>query len=80
MKRDAAAVLRRHFPEVEDVYARHGWLLPTSIGRVYDSSLAQRELGFRCETDFESILDALADDRPLPFVHDAAYVSPKESG
>ena len=80
LKRDAAAVLRRHFPEVEDVYARHGWLLPTSIGRVYDSSLAQRELGFRCETDFESILDALADDRPLPFVHDAAYVSPKESG
>jgi hypothetical protein len=68
----------RHFPHAAALYARPGWQLPRSIGRVYDSSLAENRLGFRCETGFESILEALADDAPLPFTHDAAYVSPKE--
>ena len=80
LKRDAAAVVLRDFPQAGELYAQRGWQLPRSIGRVYDSSLAENWLGFRCETDFASILDALASDRPLPFAHDAAYVSPKESG
>jgi nucleoside-diphosphate-sugar epimerase len=78
LKHDAAAVVLRHFPRAAALYARPGWQLPRSIGRVYDSRLAENRLGFRCETGFESILDALADDAPLPFTHDAAYVSPKE--
>jgi nucleoside-diphosphate-sugar epimerase len=78
LKRDAAAVVLHHFPEAEELYVREGWVLPASIGRVYDSSLAERELGFRCETDFASILDALGEGVPLPFTHDAGYVSPKE--
>lgn len=78
LKRDAATVVLRHFPQAADLYARQGWELPRSIGRVYDSSLAESRLSFRCETDFASILDAIACDTPLPFAHDAAYVSPKE--
>jgi len=78
LKRDAAAVVLRHFPEAAELYARQGWTLPRSIGRVYDSRLAEDRLGFRCETDFASILDALTNGRPMPFVHDAAYISPKE--
>jgi nucleoside-diphosphate-sugar epimerase len=78
LKRDAGAVVLRHFPEAGDLYAREGWVLPASIGRVYDSGLAERELGFRCETDFATVLRSLEDGGPLPFVHDAAYLSPKE--
>jgi nucleoside-diphosphate-sugar epimerase len=78
LKRDAAAVVLRHFPEAEELYAREGWVLPASIGRVYDSSLSERELGFRCETDFAAVLRSLDKGGPLPFVHDAAYLSPKE--
>jgi len=80
LKRDAAAVVLRHFPEAAELYAQQGWTLPRSIGRVYDSRLAEDRLGFRCETGFAQVLEALANDRPLPFVHDAAYVSPKELG
>ena len=79
LKRDAAAVVLRHFPEAAELYAKQGWTLPPSIGRVYDSRLAEERLGFRCESDFTAILDALANDRPMPFVHDAGYVSPKET-
>ena len=78
LKRDAAAVVLRHFPEAKELYAREGWVLPASIGRVYDSGLAERELGFRCETDFAAVLRSLGKGGPLPFVHDAAYLSPKE--
>ena len=78
LKRDAASVVLHHFPEAAELYGRQGWTLPSSIGRVYDSRLADERLGFRCETDFAAILDALADDRQMPFTHDAGYISPKE--
>ncbi|WHO38768.1 NAD(P)-dependent oxidoreductase [Sphingobium sp. AP49] len=76
LKRDAAAVIVRHFPEAAELYARRGWQLPTSIGRVYDAGLAQRQMGFRCETDFAAILASLRADMAMPFIHDANYVSP----
>jgi UDP-glucose 4-epimerase len=78
LARDAAAVVRRHYPDAPALYARRGWRLPDSIGRVYDSSRAERLLGFRCETDFGRILDALRTQGPLPFAHDPTYVSPME--
>jgi len=78
LKRDAAAVIARRFPEARELYARAGWRLPASIGRVYDSALAERALGFRCETDFVAILDALRRGGSLPFEHDPCYLSPKE--
>ena len=70
------AVIERRFPDAAELYAGRGWRLPRSIGRVYDASLAERELGFRCRVDFASILDALREGRALPFAHDASYVSP----
>ena len=78
LKRDAAAVIARHFPEAPDLYAAQGWRLPRSISRVYDPSAAERMMGFRCQTDFAAILAALKDGAPLPFTHDATYISPKE--
>ena len=75
---DAPAAIARHFPEAAELYARAGWRLPDHLDRVYDPSRAERELGFRARTDFAAILAALAEGRPLPFVHDPNYVSPKE--
>lgn len=80
LKRDAPAVIARHFPEAAALYARQGWTLPPTIDRVYDAGLAGRELGFRCRTDFAAVLAALRDRRPLPFAHDPAYVSPIDRG
>lgn len=78
LARDARAVIARHFPDAADLYATRGWDLPATIGRVYDPAKAERLLGFRCETSFASVLDALRDGHDLPFDHDPAYVPPKE--
>lgn len=80
LKRDARAVIARLFPDAAELYARRGWILPASIGRVYDSGRAAEALGFRCRTGFAEVLDALRAGRDLPFAHDPAYVPPKEIG
>ena len=79
LKSDARAVIARHFPDAAALYAARGWQLPASIGRVYDASAIERDLGFRCATDFAAILATLREDAPLPFTHDSKYVSPKET-
>jgi UDP-glucose 4-epimerase len=78
LKRDAVSVIAHHFPDAVKLYRAKGWELPSSIGRVYDAGRAERRLGFRCETGFAEVLDALREGRPLPFAHDPAYISPKE--
>lgn len=77
---DAPSVIARHFPDAAELYAAKGWSLPERIDRVYDPSKAERLLGFRCETDFASVLAALREGRALPFDHDPAYLPPKEGG
>lgn len=74
--RDAPAVITRYHPDAADLYRRAGWVLPDHVDRVYDPAKAERLLGFRCRTDFAAVLDALRTRAPLPFVHDAGYVSP----
>ncbi|MGZ8313071.1 MAG: NAD-dependent epimerase/dehydratase family protein, partial [Allosphingosinicella sp.] len=76
---DAPGVVARYFPQAAELYARAGWTLPAQIDRVYDSSRAERELGFRCATDFAAVLQALERGWELPFAHDPSYVSPKEA-
>jgi nucleoside-diphosphate-sugar epimerase len=75
---DAPAVIALYFPEAPGLYARKGWMLPASIERVYVPARAESLLGFRCRTDFASILRALEGDGRLPFAHDPSYVSPRE--
>ena len=79
LKRAAADVVTRHFPDAPALYARRGWRLPASIGRVYDASRMEHVLGFRCATDYGRVLEALRAGGSLPFAHDPAYRSPKES-
>jgi len=78
LKRDAATVIARHFPDAPSLFARRGWTLPASLSRFYDPRHAERRLGFRCRTSFAEVLAALREDRALPFAHDPRYVSPKE--
>ncbi|WP_448657988.1 NAD-dependent epimerase/dehydratase family protein [Sphingomonas sp. CJ99] len=76
LKRDAASVIARHFPDAPALYAARGWRLPDSISRVYDSLAIQRDLGFRFDTDFGSVLGAVRSGKALPFDHRPDYVSP----
>lgn len=78
LKRNAAAVIARHFPDASELFAQRGWTLPASLGRIYDASNAERRLGFRCRTTFAEVLAALREDRELPFAHDPSYPSPKQ--
>jgi nucleoside-diphosphate-sugar epimerase len=79
LKRAAVDAIERHFPDAPALYERHGWRLPTSIGRVYDASRIERVLGFRCATDFGRVLNALRTNGRLPFAHKPAYRSPSQS-
>lgn len=79
LKRDAAAVIARHYPDAPALFARAGWRLPSSLGRVYDARRAEARMGFHCRTDFAAVLDALRRGGPLPFAHDPGYLSPKEA-
>ncbi|MET0308804.1 MAG: NAD(P)-dependent oxidoreductase [Sphingomonas sp.] len=78
LKHDAAAVIARHFPDAPALYARRGWRLPDTIGRVYDASRAEALLGFRARTGFAELLSALRSGGTLPFRHDPDYLPPKE--
>ena len=57
--RDAPAVIARHFPEAPRSMPRRLVAARPRIDRVYDPSLAERLLGFRCRTDFAAVLGAL---------------------
>jgi nucleoside-diphosphate-sugar epimerase len=78
LKADAAGLIAERFPDAPALYAARGWVLPDSIGRVYDPAAIERDLGFRCETDFAAVLAALREGRDMPFIHDRSYVPPKE--
>jgi UDP-glucose 4-epimerase len=80
LKRDAVAVITRHFPDAPGIYLQRGWTLPASLGRVYDASRAEHRLGFRCATGFAEVLDALREARRLPFIHDPSYLPPRNIG
>jgi nucleoside-diphosphate-sugar epimerase len=57
---DAPAVVRRLFPDYEDVYAARGWTMLPAIDRVYVNAHAREELGWSPAYDFRQALDAVA--------------------
>lgn len=59
LRSDAAAVIRRLFPDSERIYADRGWKLPPTIDRVYVNVLARRELGWAPQYDFGRALERL---------------------
>jgi nucleoside-diphosphate-sugar epimerase len=61
IRQDLPAVVRRLFPDYEDVYAQRGWRMFPSIERVYVNERARRELGWSPRYDFRYALDRLAE-------------------
>ena len=59
LRRDAPAVVRRRFPDYEEIYAAHGWRMFPTIERVYVNERARRELGWSPRHDFGRALEAL---------------------
>ena len=57
---DAPLVVRRLFPDYEDVYAERGWRMLPSIDRVYVNDRARTDLGWAPRYDFRRALDSLA--------------------
>jgi len=63
LRRDAAAVVERLFPDCASLYAERNWRLFPELDRVYVNRLATSELGWRPEYDFRHVLDCLRTGR-----------------
>jgi UDP-glucose 4-epimerase len=59
LKKLPEKVLHERCPEICALFAERGWELPGSIDRVYDSSLAQRVLGWKPLYGFEDVTKLL---------------------
>ena len=59
LHRDAPGVVRRLYPDYEDIYARRGWTMLPVIDRVYVNAHAREELGWSPVYDFRFALDRL---------------------
>lgn len=56
---DAGEVLRELMPRCTEVFDQKGWKSLSLIDRVYDSSKAQKELGWKPEFTLEAALDRI---------------------
>lgn len=59
LRADAPSVVRRLYPDFDAEYAKRGWKMFPSIGRVYVNDKARDDLGWRPKYDFRHILDCL---------------------
>lgn len=66
-------VVKEYAPKLAKDFADRAWHLPKSLDRVYDSSLAQQELGWQPKYGYESVLDML--DNELAEVLPATNIS-----
>jgi UDP-glucose 4-epimerase len=53
---DAPAMLRKRVPSLVRIFEQRGWPLPTNIDRIYDSTMAERELGWRARYGFDEVI------------------------
>jgi UDP-glucose 4-epimerase len=59
LRSNAPSVVRRLFPDYEEVYGRLGWTMLPSIDRVYFNLRARDDLGWRPQYDFKRALRCL---------------------
>lgn len=59
LRTDAAAVVRWYVPEYEAEYAQRGWKIYASLDRVYVNERARRDLGWKPQHDFRSMIARL---------------------
>ncbi|MHB8694147.1 MAG: NAD-dependent epimerase/dehydratase family protein [Solirubrobacteraceae bacterium] len=63
LRHDTPSVVRRLFPDYEEIYEQRGWRMLPSIDRVYVNERAREELGWTPTYDFRHALDLLAADQ-----------------
>jgi UDP-glucose 4-epimerase len=75
LRANAAAVVQRHGPDFEDVYARRGWSMFPTIDRVYVNHRARHDLGWRPKYDFERAINLLTagEDFRSPLARTVGY-------
>jgi UDP-glucose 4-epimerase len=60
LRADAPRVVRRLFPEYDELYRARGWRMFEGLDRVYVNAKARAELGWRPRWDFARVLERLA--------------------
>jgi len=60
LRSDAPRVVRRLYPEYEQLFSHRGWTMSPTIDRVYVNARARQDLGWRPTYDFRHALDSLA--------------------
>jgi UDP-glucose 4-epimerase len=72
LRTDLPSVVAELFPEYQGIYRARGWSMLPGLDRVYDNSLAVRELGFSPRYDFRYALEQLAagEDPRSPLARD----------
>ena len=76
LKQKPQLLLEQKYQDIGAIYAKQGWHLPKSIGRVYDGSRITRELNFEYNTSFDALIEALRKGSNLPISHNPDYSSP----
>ncbi len=66
LRRDAAAVVRRVYPDAQALYAAKGWRLFDELDRVYVNTKAREMLGWEPVYGFRHVLDCLHAGRDFP--------------
>jgi UDP-glucose 4-epimerase len=61
IREDLPAVVRRLFPDFEDIFSARGWRMFDAIERVYVNGRARTDLGWSPRYDFRHALDRLAE-------------------
>lgn len=59
LSRNAPQVVKRYFPDYEDIYLPRGWKMFPGIDRVYVNDRARKDLGWNPKYDFRYVLDCL---------------------
>jgi nucleoside-diphosphate-sugar epimerase len=62
IRTDLPSVVRRLFPDFDDVFSARGWRMFPAIERVYVNERARTDLGWSPRYDFRHALDRLAED------------------
>lgn len=60
---DASSVVRKKYPEFEEIYALKKWKMFPQIDRVYVNEKARKELGWNPKYDFQHVLKCLKENK-----------------
>lgn len=63
LQRNAPAVIKRYYPEYEELYRQAGWKMFPAIGRVYVNIKAGKELGWVPKYSFQHVLNCLREGK-----------------